>query len=91
MAEDEELRKDIQDAIKSGKCILGYRKSIEYIKTQNPSKVVISNNIPEDKFDDITHNAEIGSINVIEFDGSSKDLGVICGKPFPVLVLVIRN
>ena len=91
MESNEELKKEIQDAVKDGTAVLGYRESIESIKNDTPRNVVIANNVPEDKLDEINHNTRLASIEVDVFDGDSKELGLICGKPFPVLVLVIKK
>jgi len=91
MRSDEELKKEIQDAVKEGTAVLGYRESIESIKNDSPKGVVIANNVPDDKLDEINHNTRLSAIEVDVFDGDSKELGLTCGKPFPVLVLVIKN
>ena len=91
MATKEELRKEIQDAIKSGNVVIGYRESLELIKNGTPRLVVLANNAPENKLEEITHNVQLSSVELDVFDGDSKELGLICGKPFPVLVLVIKK
>ncbi len=91
MTTKEELKKAIQDAIKSNNIVIGYRESLELIKNGTPRLVVVSNNAPEDKLEEIRHNLKLSSIELGTFDGDSKELGLICGKPFPVLVLVIKK
>lgn len=81
----------IQSAIKSGDVVIGYKKSLEYIKNNSPKLVVISNNIEDDKKEELEHDAKISSATIKIFDGSSKELGIICGKPFPISVLVIKK
>lgn len=39
---------------------------------------------------EMEHNARISRVKVEEFEGSSKELGVLCGKPYPVCVLVVK-
>ena len=51
----------------------------------------MAKNIPEDMRKEIEHHAKIFGIKVSIFEGSSKELGVICGKPFPVSTLVIKG
>jgi ribosomal protein L30E len=46
--------------------------------------------VPEKIRKEIEHNAKIAGIKVEIFDKSSKELGVLCGKPYPVSVLVIK-
>ena len=39
----------------------------------------------------IEHDAGLSGASVEVFEGSSKELGVICGKPFPIMALVIKS
>lgn len=86
-----DLIKEIQMGLKEGKVIIGYRESVDYIKTNKPKLIVIAKNIPENMRKEIEHNAKIFGLEVIIFEGSSRELGVICGKPFPVSTLVIKG
>lgn len=85
------LTEVILDAIKLKKVIFGYRQAIKLIKSGKPKLVVIAENIPESMRKQIEHNAKIFNLKVEIFNGSSKELGVICGKPFPVSTLVIEE
>lgn len=85
------LNETIQSAIKVNKVIIGYRRSIRLIKTGSPKLIVIANNLPKKMKDEIEHNAKVGSVQVEIFNSSSKELGVVCGKPFPVSTLVIKR
>lgn len=85
------LVQDIQGAVKEGNVVLGYKKSLEYLKNGTPKTIVIASNIQDDKRRDIEHDAKLSGIAVEIFEGSSTELGVICGKPFPVSALVIKK
>ena len=84
------LIEDIQSAVKSKKAILGFNKSLEYIRNNSPSLVVISNNIQEERKNEIEHDIKVSGTKLEIFEGDSKELGIICGKPFPVSILVIK-
>jgi large subunit ribosomal protein L30e len=84
------LTETIQAALKSGKAIIGYKESIKFIKVSNPKLIVIAKNAPEKTRKEIEYNAKIGRTKVEIFEGNSKELGVICGKPFPVTTIVIK-
>jgi len=84
------LTETIQSALKSGKVIIGYEESIKFIKISAPKLIVIAKNAPEKIKNEIEYNAKIAKIKVEIFDGNSKELGVICGKPFPVTALTIK-
>jgi large subunit ribosomal protein L30e len=85
------LTETIQAALKANKVILGYKKSIKFIKSNTPKLIVIAKNSPEEIRKEIEHNAKIAGIKVDVFEGSSKELGIVCGKPFPVTTLVIKG
>jgi len=90
-ASKEELKEMIHKALKSGDAILGYNKSLEFMKNGSPKLAVVANNAPDDRMKELAHNAKVASIKMEVFDGDSKELGVVCGKPFPILVLVIKK
>lgn len=84
------LVEDVQYAIKSGKAVIGYKESIRFIKLNIPKVIVVARNMPEKYRKEIEHNARASGTKLEIFDGSSKELGVICGKPFPVTTVVIK-
>lgn len=86
-----ELTETIQSAIKSNNIIIGYNESIKFIKNNSPKIVIIANDAPEKIKKEIENNAKVFEIEVQIFKGTCKDLGVICGKPFPVTTLVIKG
>ena len=83
---------DIRTAVKSEKAIIGYRETSKFLKSGGKVKeVVISNNIPENMDKDIRANTKAADVKLQDFDGTSKDLGTACGKPFPVAVMIIKG
>ncbi len=85
-----DLVKTIQEAVKSKKAIIGYKEAIKYIKLNKPKLIVVANNTPESMKKDIEYNAKIFGLKVEIINISSKELGVICGKPYPVTTIVIK-
>ncbi len=86
-----ELTEKIQSAIKSKKIIIGYKESIKFIKTNSPKLIIVAMNTPEKMKKEIEYNAKISGIELQVFEESSKELGIECGKPFPVTTLVIKR
>jgi large subunit ribosomal protein L30e len=84
------LTDTIQEAVKKGRVVLGYKESVKIIKSGKPNMVIIANNLPDVMKKEIEYNAKLAKIKIEVFDGSSKDLGVVCGKPFPVTILTIE-
>lgn len=85
-----EIEKIVKEAISEKKAIYGYRKAYRYLKNYKPKLVIIAKNMREDLKKDII--SAVKDKNLIkEFDGTSIDLGIICGKPFPISVIVIKE
>lgn len=85
-----DLKEEIQNATKTDNIILGYRRSVRYIKMHKSKLVVMAGNTPENMKKELVHNAKVAGAILETFNGSSMDLGVFCGKPFPIAVLVIK-
>jgi len=84
------LTEELQAAIKSGKAVIGYKESIKFIKLNTPKIIVVARNMPEKYRKDIDISAKASKVKLEVFDGGSKELGIICGKPFPVTTVVIK-
>jgi len=85
------ITKLIKTRVKEKKVILGYRTVIKSIKNARPELIVFANNIPEEKRRMIEHNAKIAKIETKEYPNDGVNLGLVCGKPFPVSVLAIKR
>ena len=83
--------KEIQEAIKAGEVLFGYKESLKSLKHGGVKFVVIANNMPEEMRREIEHNANIGKVKVDVFSGNSKELGTFCGKPFPISVIAMKG
>lgn len=81
------LEEAIKKAIRENRVIFGYRESLKYIRNKNPEMVIIAKNAPE-YIKKIILNS---NVKVVVFEGSSKDLGTICGRPHPISTLVIKG
>jgi len=84
------VKKKIQEAFKNKKIIIGYRRSIRFLKFEKPELIVLAKNAPEHIKEDIKKMAKMWGVKV-EMVESSKELGIICGKPFPITTLVIKG
>lgn len=84
------LTEKIKDAMQAKKIMLGSKVAIKHLKLKELKSVIISNNCPEDMKKDISRYTELAGIKIEVFDGTSKQLGIVCGKPFPIAVLSIK-
>jgi large subunit ribosomal protein L30e len=86
-----ELEKLIKESLKENKIILGFNTVMKFLKVDHPELIVCANNIPEDRKKMIKHNAQISNVEIKEYPNDSVNLGLLCGKPFPVSVLAIKR
>jgi large subunit ribosomal protein L30e len=77
----------VKKALKENRIIFGYRESLKYIRNNAPEVVIIAKNAPE-KIRKVILNS---NVKFIIFEGSSKELGTICGRPHPITTIVIRG
>ena len=84
------LTENIQAGIKSKNVVIGYNESIQYLKTNSPKMIIVANNLPLSVRQEIEHNAKIGKTKLEIFEGTSRELGVVCGKPFPVTTIILK-
>jgi large subunit ribosomal protein L30e len=81
--------KELRDALKENKVVIGSKTTIKYLKLGNVKLIVMANNCPENVTKDIEHYSKLSGIEVKKFDGTAKQLGVFCGKPFAIASLAI--
>ena len=91
MTTKEELKDIVQGAVKAGTAVLGYKESLELVRNGSPVMAVVANNAPEARMSELAHDAKVSGTRLETFEGDSRELGLICGKPFPVLLLVITR
>lgn len=85
------LTNEIKAALKSGKAIVGFNQCIKFIKLNTPKLIIVSENIPEKLMEKIKDNVGGREVMIKRFNGSSKKLGAVCGKPFPITTIVIKS
>ncbi len=86
-----DVKSEIKAAMEKGTAMLGAKSVIKAAKNGGVSKVICASNAPEIRKKLIKHYAEISGFEVIDFDGSSVELGRLCGKPFGVSLLGIKQ
>jgi large subunit ribosomal protein L30e len=85
------IDREIRMAISTGKIHLGSKTSIKEIHRGRAKLVIISTNCPEMTREKIENYGKINSIPVLRHSKDSLDLGLLCGKPFPVSAIVIND
>jgi len=80
------LAERIKEAMKENKIVYGYREVLKFIRNNKVETVILSNNAPE-KVKRMIMNS---NVKVEIFEGGSKEMGTICGKPYPISVIAIK-
>ena len=86
-----DLNKLIKTSIKEDKVLIGFNVVLKTLKTGKVKQIIYANNFPQDKVKLIKHNADLSGVEVTEFPKDGVELGLICGKPFPVGIIAIKG
>jgi large subunit ribosomal protein L30e len=86
-----EASREIAQAVATGKVLIGTKRSMKAIKRGQAKMVVVASNCAKDTLEDIKHYSKLANLPVHFFDGDSTALGLACGKPFSVGVLVVLD
>jgi len=86
-----DLAKAIATTVKTGKVMLGANNTVKNAKLGRGKLIVLASNCPRNVVDDITYYSKLSGVPVVIYKGSSIDLGMVCGKPYIVSALTIRE
>jgi len=86
-----DIDRGIRVAVDTGNVTLGSEKSIQSLKLGKGQLAVVAENSPEEIIEDVKYYANLSEIKLIVYEGTSVDLGSVCGKPFTVATLVIND
>jgi len=85
------LEKAISMAVKTGKVLFGAKSAIRSAKLRKAKLIVISENCPREIREDLERYCSLSRIPLIVYKGTNVDLGLVCGKPFAISTLTIRD
>jgi large subunit ribosomal protein L30e len=86
-----DVDKAITTAVKTGKVSFGANSAIQNAKTGKAKLIILAANCPENVREDIEYYGKLSNVPFIIYRGSSMDLAGVCGKPFTVSALSIRE
>ena len=84
-----DVQKAIRLCVDSGKVRMGAKGALKSALRGEPKLLVVAANAPRETAADLRRAAGESKVPVLDFAGSSLDLGVACGKPFPVSVIAV--
>lgn len=80
---------EIRRAVDTGKVLFGAKNTEKSLQNNECKMVVLAKNAPQENKERLAHYAEIAGIKSYLYEGTSKDLGALCGKPFTVGALAV--
>jgi len=84
-----DLSKSIRMSVESGKVIFGSRQAITAALNGSAKAIVVSKSAPREVSADIRQYAKLSGLPLIEFPGTSKELGAVCGVPYIVSAITV--
>jgi large subunit ribosomal protein L30e len=86
-----DVNKAIATTVKTGKVLFGANNAIKSAKTGKAKLILLAANCPRRIREDIEYYSKLSAVPVIIYNGTSIDLGAVCGKPFMVSALTIKD
>ena len=82
---------EIKTAIANNKAIIGTKEVMKALKGGKIKKIIVAKNIPDSTESDLEHYRKVSGIETERFNGTGKQLGIFCGKPFGIAVMAIKG
>src|SRR3989344_1893194 len=82
---------EIRRAVDSGKVFFGSKKTEKEILTGKGKIVVMAKSIPVNVRERIEYLTELNQMPLIKFEGTAKELGEVCGKPFVISLMHVSD
>ena len=84
---DINIDKALIKAVKTGKVAIGSKKAIELSNSGEAKIIILAKNCPEDTKKQI----ESSKVPIYVYDGTGRELGPVCGKPFIIAAMAILD
>jgi len=86
-----DVNKAIVTTVKTGKIQFGTSSALKNAKVKKAKLIIIASNCPSHFRESIEYYCSLSEIPVSIYNGTSLDLGAVCGKPFEVSALSIKE
>ncbi len=84
-----DIQKSIRMASDTGKVLLGHNSSVQSINQGKPKIVLIAKNVSQDVMIEITKKCKLSEVPHYIYEGTSMELGSVCGKPYPISIMSV--
>jgi large subunit ribosomal protein L30e len=86
-----DVNKAIATTVRTGKVLFGTNNAVRNAKMGKAKLIVVAANCPREIREDIEYYCKLSGVPIAIYKGTSIDLGAVCGKPFMVSALTIRE
>ena len=86
-----DLNKSIARAVKTGKVFFGAKNALMSAKSGKARLIIAAANSPEVFLKELKYYCKLSKVPLVIYNGTSRDLGTVCGKPFTVSALTVRE
>jgi large subunit ribosomal protein L30e len=86
-----DVNKAITTTAKTGKIQFGAISALKNAKAKKAKLILLASNCPQSIREDIEYYCKLSEIPVSVYKGESSDLGALCGKPFEVSALTVKE
>lgn len=86
-----DIDKAISTAVKTGKVSFGADSAVQSALTGKTKMIILAANCPKNVREDVEYYCRLSEVPLVTFKGTSLDLAAVCGKPFTVSALSIRE
>jgi len=86
-----DINKAIATTVKTGKVSFGANNAVKNAKIGKAKLIIVAANCPQKIREDIEYYCKLSDVPIVIYKGTSIDLGAVCGKPFMVSALTIRE
>jgi large subunit ribosomal protein L30e len=86
-----DVNKAIATTAKTGKIQIGSSSALKSAKAKKAKLIIVASNCPQSIREDIEYYCKLSEIPVSIYNGNSLDLGAVCGKPFEVSALTVKE
>lgn len=83
------VEKAIRSAVDTGKVLLGEKEALRAVKKGEARLAIYAANCPAKIKEALLRDAKLVGIAAYEFQGTSLELGAVCGKPFLVAAMCV--
>ena len=86
-----DINKAITTTAKTGRIQIGANSARKNAQAKKAKMILFASNCPADIKAEIEQYCTLAEIPAYMFKGESTDLGALCGKPFAICVLTIKD